>query len=166
MQAIRNSLFLVLSILPSSSFASIVPIANEVVATSFQSDGRSPFVEGYVQLNKTNGTINLVLQPPMQPCPSGQSCPEVMPAPFEYFLEGVKSHVDECDAVIFEAEQNRDHALRILLVDNTRYNYERCPTFLPVPETVLQVEQIIYGPSMQDENTGYFTAEALVPVRY
>jgi len=166
MHAIRNALFLVLSILPITSFASIVPNTNEVVATSFQSDGRSNFVEGYVQLNKTNGTINLVLQPPMPPCPSGESCPEVMPAPYEYFLEGVKAHVDECDAVIYQAEQNREHAVRILLVDNTRYNYERCPTFLPVPETALQVEQIIYGPSTQDENSGYFAAEALTPVRY
>lgn len=166
MQAIRNSLFLVLSILPSPSFASIVPITNEVVATSFQSDGRSNFVEGFVQLNKTKGTINLVLQPPMPPCPSGQSCTEVMPAPYEYFLEDVKSRVDECDAVIYEAQQSREETVRVLLIDNTAYNYERCPTFLPVPETVVQVEQIVYGPSTQDEKTGYFTADALTPVRY
>lgn len=166
MHAIRNAVFLVLSILPITSFASIVPNSDEVVATHFQSDGRGNFVEGYVQLNKTDGTINLVLQPPMAPCPSGESCPEVMPAPYEYFLEGVKTRVDECDAVIHEAEQMREQAVRIILVDNTRYNYERCPTFLPVPETVVQVEQIIYGPSSQDEKSGYFAAEALTPVRY
>jgi len=166
MQAIRNALILLLSILPIPAFASIVPNTNEVVATSFQSDGRSHFVEGYVQLNKTNGTINLVLQPPMPPCPSGESCAEVMPAAYEYFLEGVKTHVDACDAVIYQADQYREHAVRILLVDNTRYNYERCPTFLPVPETVVQVEQIFYGPSTQDEKSGYFAAEALTPVRY
>lgn len=166
MHAIRNALTLLLSILPIPAFASIVPSTNEVVATSFQSDGRSSFVEGYVQLNKTNGTINLVLQPPMPPCPSGESCPEAMPAAYEYFMEGVKAHVDECDAVIYRAEQNREQSVRILLVDNARYNYERCPTFLPVPETVVQVEQIIYGPSTQDEKSGYFTAEALTPVRY
>lgn len=166
MHAIRTILTLTLSVLTSNVFATIVPVTNEVVEASLRSDGGNPFLDGYVQLNKTNGTISLVLQPAMPPCPAGNSCAEVMPAPFEYFLEEVKTTVDECDAVIYQAEQNRDHSIRVLLVDNTRYNYERCPTFLPVPETVVQVEQIFYSPSSAEEKSGYFAAEALTPIRY
>lgn len=166
MHAIRTVLFLVLSISPIHAAASIVPITDEVVGVNFKSEGRTNFVEGYVELNKTNGTISLVLHPTMPPCPIGNSCPEVMPAPFDYFLEGVKVNVDECDAVIYRAEQTRDHAVRVLLVDNTNYNYERCPTFVPVPETVVEVEQIFYGPATTDEKKGYFATEALTPVRY
>ncbi len=84
----------------------------------------------------------------------------------DYFLEGVKVRLDECDAVIYQAEQKTDHSIRVLLIDNTQYNYERCPTFLPVPETVVQVEQTFYGPSSSEEKSEYFAADALAPVRY
>lgn len=166
MHAIRTILVLTLSVFTSQGFATIVPVTDEVVEASFRSDGGKNFLDGYVQLNKTNGTISLLLQPVMSPCPIGNSCPEVMPAPFDYFLEGVKATVDECDAVIYQAEQNRDHSIRVILVDNTQYNYERCPTFLPVPETVVQVEQTFYGPSSTEEKSEYFAAEALAPIRY
>lgn len=166
MHAIRMILVLALSVFTSYGFATIVPVANEVVEANFKSDGGKNFLDGYVQLNKTNGTISLLLQPVMSPCPLGNSCLEVMPAPFDYFLEEVKTTVDECGAVIYQAEQNRDHSIRVLLVDNTQYNYSHCPTFLPVAETVVQVEQIIYGPSSTEEKSEYFAAEALAPIRY
>jgi hypothetical protein len=166
MHAIKMIFNLALSILPSTVFATIVPVANEVVEASLKGDGSTSFAEGYVQLNKTNGTISLLLQPVIPACPAGNSCPEATPAPFDYFLEGVKARVDECDAVIYQAEQSRDHSIRVILVDNAQYDYERCPTFLPVPETVVQVEQIFYGPNSTEEKAGYFAAEALAPIRY
>ncbi len=166
MHAIRTILVLALSVFTSNGFASIVPITDEVVEVNFKSDGGRNFLDGYAQLNKTNGTISLLLQPVMEPCPVGNTCTELMPAPMDYFLEGVKVKVDECDAVIYQAEQKADHSIRVLLIDNTQYNYERCPTFLPVPETVVQVEQTFYGPSSSAEKSEYFAAGALAPVRY
>lgn len=166
MHAIRMILILAFTVFTSNGFASIVPITDEVVAVNFKSDGGRNFQDGYLQLNKTNGTISIVLQPVVAPCPVGESCPEAMPAPFDYFLEGVKARVDECGAVIYQAEQNGEHSIRVLLVDNTQYNYEQCPTYLPVPETVVQVEQTFYGPSSSEEKSEYFAAGALAPVRY
>jgi hypothetical protein len=166
MQAIKSILALTLSVLTSNVFATIVPITNEVLEASLKSEARDHYVDGYVQLNKTKGTISLLLQPVMPPCPVGHSCPEVMPAPQDYFLEEVKVVKDECDAVIYQAEQTQEHSIRVRLVDNTQYNYGNCPTFLPVPETVVEVEQIFYGPNSTEEKAEYFAAEALSPIRY
>ncbi len=166
MHAIRTILVLTLSVFTSNGIASIVPITDEVVEVNFKSDGGKNFLDGYAQLNKTNGTISLLLQPAKAPYPVGSTCIELEPAPMDYFLEGVKVRIDECDAVIYQAEQKTDHSIRVLLIDNTQYDYERCPTFLPVPETVVQVEQTFYGPSSSEEKSEYFAAGALAPVRY
>jgi hypothetical protein len=166
MHVIRMILTLALSISSTHGMATFVPDTDEVVQANLKGDGDASFQDGYVKLNKTTGTISLWLQPVMPACPAGDSCPEVMPEPMDYFLEGVKARVDECGAVIYQAEQNRAHSIRVILFDNTQYNYERCPSFLPVPETVVQVEQIFYGPNSTEEKSGYLAAEALTPIRY
>ncbi|WP_141735592.1 hypothetical protein [Oligoflexus tunisiensis] len=166
MHAIKMTLIMTLSLLTTQAVATIVPITDEVLEATFRSEGGSRYTEGYVKLNRTAGNIALLLQPATPPCPVDQLCTEVQPAPFEYFLEEVKSTVDVCESVIYQAEQHQDHAIKVTLIDNTHYNYEICPTFLPVPLTVVQVEQTFHGPASTEHIASDFAGEALSHIRY
>jgi len=166
MHAIKMTLILALGGLAPHALATIVPVSDEVVEASLKSEGGANYLDGYVQLNKDSKTISLVLQPVMPPCPVGNVCTEVMPAAFEYFLEEAKVEVNECDAVIYRAEQKKDHTIKVMVIDNTQYNYEFCPTFLPVPDTVVQVEQTFFSPSSTEHKEEYFAGTILANIRY
>jgi hypothetical protein len=163
---LKMTLILTLAVFAPHALATIVPISDEVVEAALKSEGGSLYVDGYVQLNKNAKTISLVLQPAMPPCSVNEICTEVMPAPVEYFLEDTKVLTDECGAVVYQAEQSQDHGLKVTVVDNTQYNYELCPTFLPLHETVVQVEQTFVGPSSTEYKDTDLAGSPLSHIRY
>jgi hypothetical protein len=156
MHAIKMTLIMTLTLLTTHAAASIVPITDEMLEANFKGETGSRYSEGYVKLNLTAGNIALLLEP----------ASETRPAPFEYFLEEVKATVDDCESVIYQAEQHKDHTIKVTLIDNTHYNYGNCPTFLPVPKTVVKVEQTFYAPASTEHIATDFAGDALSHIRY
>ncbi|HYX31946.1 MAG TPA: hypothetical protein VE954_02445 [Oligoflexus sp.] len=166
MHAIKITLILTLAAFAPHALATIVPMPNQVVEAVLHGESGSLYVDGYVQLNKDARTVSLVLQPVMSPCPAGDMCPEVMPAPVEFFLENAKATEDECGAVSYQAEQGQEPMIKVTITDNTKYSYETCPSFLPVPETEVQVEQISVGPNSTESKGAYLSGTVLSHIRY
>lgn len=166
MKAINKALILVLGCLSPSAFATLVPVSPNVLETTLKSQNTSRYLDGYVQLNKDKATISLVLQPVMPACPAEHSCTEQMPAPVQYFLQNVKETVDECQAVIYEAEEAGEAQVKVTIMDNTHYRYDLCPTFLPLPETTVKVEQ----PSLSSLSAApldeSFAGDSLTTIQY
>lgn len=166
MRVMKMSLALILGFTATLASASIVASKDDVVGVNLESTEASIYIEGYVQLNKTTQTISLILQPTMPACPNSSVCAAVMPDARDYFFEAVGKSVDFCNAVTYTAEQNIGDAIKVRVIDNTHYNYKRCPTFAPQADTVVEVEQTIQSAAGNVHFEGFLTGGTLETVQF
>lgn len=157
MNPLKTVLILTLGSLTPYAMATMLPLSHEVKESKLQQQSGSRYSEGYVQLDKSAGTLSLVLQPSMASCSIGQACPEMMPAPEEYFLDAVNATVDACGAVTYRATQQGEQKLTVKLIDYSQYNYERCPSFLPMPAVALQFAKALDTDAAEERSEDLLT---------
>ena len=92
--------------------------------------GSERYLEGSLFMDGRQGLLELTLQEKMPACAEGFMCPQVMPEPRVYALEGATSTVDHCGIITTKASQDDrpvDGTFRSITVRHNQNN--TCPTF-------------------------------------
>ncbi|MFY7927908.1 MAG: hypothetical protein ACOVS5_03475 [Oligoflexus sp.] len=104
------------------------------------------YTSASVAINNRKNQLTVSLQPLMPPCAEGMMCIQVMPEPIVYTLDKARTTVDPCGVIRTQASFDQrpvDGVFFKVIVNDNRFN--RCPTFIALPNLELIIEEKFFS---------------------